>query len=108
MSTYVLLPCIVDNRIMDTSGTSEQPLPPSSSSLCQVTLGSRNLELETVESEKLKGIKAGAIAMALVPAPLKHSVEVVHQEYWSVRAECLELNESNELSHLSEPTFDIL
>jgi hypothetical protein len=93
---------------MNTSGTSKQQLPPSSSSLCQVNLGSRNIELETVGSERLKGVKAGAIAMAPVPAHLKHSVEVLHKEYWSVRAECLKLNASNEHFPFWERTFEIL
>ena len=53
-------------------------------------------------------LKAGAIAMAPVPKHLLDSVDALHTEYWSVRAECLKLNASNELSPFWERTFEIL
>ncbi len=46
--------------------------------------------------------------MAPVPKKLLDSVEASHEEYWSVRAECLKLNASNELSPYWERTFEIL
>jgi hypothetical protein len=39
---------------------------------------------------------------------LLDSVEASHEEYWSVGAECLKLNASNELSPFWERTFEIL
>ena len=53
--------------------------------------------IRPIASERLE---AGAIAMAPVPRHLLESMEALHAEYWSVRAECLKLNASNELSSL--------
>jgi hypothetical protein len=61
--------------------------------------------IRPIASERLE---AGAIAMAPVPRHLLESMEALHAEYWSVRAECLKLNASNELSPLWEKKVEIL